>query len=66
MLFNILSCSLVWVVSLIVYAAIFSFLEKIEIIKLNGREDRSLIMHLSVYGTLVDFIWVMTFNNWWR
>lgn len=65
MTFNILSCFLVIFISLIVYATIFTLAESRWILRVKD-EDKGIIMGLAISGTLIFFMWLMSWQYWWR
>ena len=56
-LFNILSCVMVWVISFTIFGAIW----------VKGHEEKIVGMAFLMATTLlIIFMWLMTWQNWWR
>lgn len=63
MMFNITSCILVFLIAAIFFALVHVFLLERFI---DDKKMESTFMKITTWGTLVVFMWVMSWQNWWR
>ena len=63
MLFNLLSCLFVLLISAIIFAVIYGVL----FLKVDDSvEARKYFINITVWGTLIIFMWIMSWQNLWR
>lgn len=65
MLFNVLTCLSVLVILILVCALTLTFINNKWAMN-TKKEDMVILMNFSVWSSLIIFMWIMSWQNWWR